>query len=136
MMKAVTVTEGTSGDLPKAVSSVTAVDFGFDSVPDLKAGTSVVRLDNRGKQIHELLLVGIPKGKSIDDLVSWAATEAGPPPVSVLQGVAVKAGENGTGEYTLEKGSTYAFVCIIPDFLGDMKPHITKGMRTAPFTVA
>jgi hypothetical protein len=50
--------------------------------------------------------------------------------------VAVKPGDEGTAEIELKAGSTYAFVCVIPDVLGDFAPHIVKGMFTQPFTIS
>ncbi|MDQ4091834.1 MAG: hypothetical protein M3163_16290 [Actinomycetota bacterium] len=53
-----------------------------------------------------------------------------------LGGVAVKPGEEGVARMELKRGSTYAFVCAIPDVLGDFALHITKGMFTSSFAVA
>lgn len=53
-----------------------------------------------------------------------------------LGGVAVKPGEEGTTTLELTAGTTYAFVCAIPDTRGDFAPHVTKGMFTQPFTAS
>jgi len=136
MIQPVTVTGGATNELPASVGKVKTVDFGFDAVPPLEPGTNVVQLDNAGKQLHEINLIEVPAGKKIEDVVAWFRTETGPPPFSFLTGVAVSAGTSGTGELVLDAGKTYAFICAVPDFLGDMKPHVTKGMRTATFTVS
>lgn len=135
MISEVTVSDGARGELPAAAATVEAKDFGFSSTPKLTAGTNVLKLNNQGNQIHELALAELASGKTVDDLSKWSAAPAGPPPAKFLQGVAVKPGEQATAEFIATKGGTYAFVCIIPDFLGDFAPHITKGMRSAPFTV-
>ncbi len=95
----------------------------------------MVGLRNDGKQLHEINLVELAPGKTVDDVVKWYRQPAGPPPMASLGGVAVKPGEEGVTTLELKSGSTYAFVCAIPDVLGDFAPHVTKGMVTAPFTV-
>ncbi len=135
IVKRLTVTAGNAGALPEAVGTVVGTDFGLSQVPQLKPGTNVVGLRNDGKQLHEINLVELAPGKTVDDVVKWYRQPGGPPPMASLGGVAVKPGEEGVTTLELKKGSTYAFVCAIPDVLGDLAPHITKGMFTAPFTV-
>lgn len=136
MISEVTVAEGTDGELPPSVGTVKAVDFELAPVPPVKAGNNVVRLSNQGKQLHEINLVELGPGKKVDDVVAWFRQQSGRPPMRFLAGVAVKPGSDGTTELNLKAGSTYAFVCAIPDFLGDFKPHVTKGMYTSGFTVS
>lgn len=136
MVAPVTVTAGTDGSLPAAVGTVIGTDFAFAQVPALKAGVNVVGLRNEGKQIHEVNLIELGAGKTMEDVVAWYKQPAGPPPMRSLAGIAIKPGEEGTTELDLKAGSTYAFVCAIPDFLGDFAPHITKGMFTAPIPVS
>ncbi len=134
MITEVTVTEGAEGQLPASVGTVDAVDFGFSSLPALKEGKNVVRLSNKGKQLHELNLVELAPGKRIEDVVAWFRQGSGPPPMRFLSGAAVNPGADATTELDLKRGSSYAFVCAIPDVLGDFQPHATKGMYTRPFT--
>ena len=135
MLTEVTVTEGEAVDLPDAAGTITAEDFSLTQVPDLEAGVNVVELDNKGKQLHEINLVELGAGKKIDDIVKWANAPAGPPPHKSLAGVAVAPNQKGTAEFDLKEGVTYAFICVIPDNLGDGKAHVTKGMATGTFTV-
>ena len=135
MVAEVTVTEGTPGDLPEAVGTITGTDFAYTALPELKAGSNVVKLRNDGKQLHEINLVELQPGKTVADITEWAKSESGPPPAGFFSGVAVKPGEEGTTEIRLTAGSTYAFICAIPDTLGDFVPHIVKGMATPAFTV-
>ncbi len=136
MISQVTVTEGTEGKLPASVATIKTVDFSFDPVPPLRVGTNVVRLRNEGKQVHELNLVELGPGKKVEDILAWHRQPAGPPPVRYLGGVAIRPGKEATTELDLKAGSTYAFVCEIPDFLGDFKLHVTKGMYTQAFAVS
>lgn len=135
MVQEVTVTEGDDGELPEAVGTIVGVDFALTGLPELEAGKSVVQLRNDGKQAHEINLIELGAGKKLGDVVAWAKAPAGPPPHKSLSGVFVKPGEEGTTEVDLKAGSTYAFICVIPDVLGDFAPHLTKGMATAAFTV-
>ncbi len=135
MITQVTVTEGTDGRLPASVATINAVDFSFNPVPQLRAGTNVVRLRNEGKQLHEINLVELAPGKTTDDILAWNRQPSGPPPVRYLGGVAIKPGQEAVTELELKAGPTYAFVCEIPDFLGDFQSHVTKGMLTKAFTV-
>ncbi|MDP8927934.1 MAG: hypothetical protein M3O70_04960 [Actinomycetota bacterium] len=137
MIDEVAVIEGTEGSLPPSVGTVIGTDFSLHPpVPTLKAGTNVVRLRNEGRQLHEINLVEFGPGRKVEDVVAWHRQPAGPPPVRYLGGVAIKPGEEAATELELKTGRTYAFICEIPDFLGDFQPHVTKGMYTHAFTVS
>ena len=137
MIRPVEVTEGIASEVPQAVSSLTATDFALAGAPPAEAGTSVVKIRNQGKQIHEVNLVKLMPGKKLEDLVAWFKAPAGPPPGNFLSGVAVKPGEEGTTEFELEAGTSYTLICGIPDSLaGDFVPHIVKGMYTAAFVAS
>ncbi len=136
MVSQVTVTEGPEGRLPPSVGTVTATDFALTPVPPLNAGRNVVRLRNEGKQLHEISLVDLGAGKKVEDVVAWYRQPSGPPPMRRMGGVAIRPGQEATTELALEAGPTYAFICEIPDFLGDFAPHVTKGMFTRPFSVS
>jgi uncharacterized cupredoxin-like copper-binding protein len=136
MIKPLTVTEGMAAAMPDAAATLTAMDFSLSGSPPTKAGPTVVGIRNQGKQLHEVNLIEFQPGKKVEDAVDWFKAPAGPPPMSFLSGVAVKPGEDGTANFDLKAGSTYAFICAIPDSLsGDFAPHIVKGMYTAAFTV-
>lgn len=128
--------QGSEDRLPASVATVTATDFAFDPVPVLTAGRNVVRLRNEGKQLHELNLVELGPGKKMEDVVAWYRQPAGPPPMHFVGGVATRPGQEATTELELKAATTYAFICEVPDFLGDFAPHVTKGMFTKPFTVS
>ena len=136
MVRELTVTEGPSGELPAAVGMITATDFKLDGLPTLKAGTNVLRLHNAGKQLHEINLIELQSGKTLTDAAAWYTVPGGPPPMQFLSGVATKPNEDGTATFDLKSGSTYSFICAIPDVLGDFAPHIVKGMATPTFTVS
>ncbi len=135
MLKTLTVTEGTASALPRAAGTVIASEFAFSQLPQLKRGENVVRLRNDGEQLHERNLIELPSRKTLDEVVGWFREPAGPPPGTLLGGVALRSGEEGLMTMQLRAGRTYAFVCTIPDVAGDGAPHLAKGMLTAPFMV-
>lgn len=136
MIKPLTVTEGIAAGMPTTAATMTATDFSLAGSPPAKAGSTVVGLRNQGKQLHEVNLVELAAGKKMEDVVAWFKAPAGPPPMMFRSGVAVKPGEDGATEFELQAGPTYAFLCAVPDALGDFAPHIVKGMYTATFTVS
>lgn len=135
MFKPVTVTEGETGTLPAAVGTIIARNFSYDGVPTLRAGENVVALKNEGTQIHEINLVEFQPGKTIGDVIAWLANPAGPPPAQFLSGAAIRPGGTATTTLSLRAGSTYAFLCAIPD-PSDGKSHYTKGMVSQTLTVS
>lgn len=136
MITKLTVTPGPRRPLPKATATVVATDFAFDEMPALEAGTAVVGLRNQGGQTHEINLVELAPGRTVDEVVAWYRRPSGPPPMRSLAGVALKPGSEGTTTLRLRTGATYAFICAIPDTRGDFAPHVAKGMFTKAFTVS
>jgi uncharacterized cupredoxin-like copper-binding protein len=136
MVQPVTVTEGTEGALAEADDTVIGTDFAFDKNPALKAGSNVLRIRNEGRQLHEINLIELSEGKTVDDVVAWVRQPAGPPPARFLGGVAIVPGEEANTTLDVSEGRTYAYICAIPDVLGDFAPHITKGMLTQSVTVS
>jgi hypothetical protein len=47
----------------------------------------------------------------------------------------VRNGLSAVGTCEMKPGVRYAFVCIVPDSLGDFAPHLTKGMYSPIFEV-
>ncbi|MGH9041584.1 MAG: hypothetical protein ACRDZ3_15295 [Acidimicrobiia bacterium] len=135
MITEVTVTEAPDGDLPEAVGTIVATDFAYAGVPTLTAGTRVVRLLNAGGQFHEINLVEVAAGGTIDDVVAWFKHPIGAPPMKSVGGASIRPGRETAATIQLEPGSHYAFVCGIPDVLGDRALHVTKGMFTPVFAV-
>jgi uncharacterized cupredoxin-like copper-binding protein len=135
MVRRLTVTDGSPVALPESVGTVTATDFALTELPGLQPGTNTVRLRNQGKQLHEMNLVELAPGRTVDEVVRWYRSPTGPPPMTSLGGAAVKPGEEGVSTLELRSGRTYAFICVIPDVLGDFVPHLFKGMYTPAFTV-
>ncbi len=98
------------------------------------AGTHTVRVVNRGAEAHEVALVRLAPGATIEQFLGWmAGGEQGPPPaeaVGGLSGFAPGQTQNFTANFS---PGTYGLLCFIP--APDGAPHFVHGM-VATFTVS
>lgn len=121
-----------AGAAPAASLAVVAEDHTFDlDTTTVVAGRTPLTLTNRGAQPHQLMVVRLPVGTSLDDLV--AAGADGPAAAAALVdhagGInAVQPGATATGYADLQPGS-YAVLCFIP--LPDGGSHLHEGMAAA-----
>lgn len=130
MAKTITIT-GTStltNPLPTEGENSVAKDFEY-SLPDLKAGTTILRTRNSGAQPHEYQFAKLADGKTDTDAQNWLKNGGGPPPMSFVAGPVIAVGGSGAVPLRLEKGS-YVVFCQIPD-PADGQPHFAKGMFKA-----
>jgi hypothetical protein len=119
---------------PAATGSVTLHDFSFD-LPEPFDGQGTLRVVNDGAQPHELTILALAPGRTVDDATAFlSATEhTGPPPFTDAGGLgAIGVGQTAWVELHLQPGN-YAAVCLVPD-PATGKPHVMLGMATA-FTV-
>lgn len=130
MIRPMTVTPATnaqSATMPVPDVTVKLVDYGFEPSKPLTAGKHIIRIENDGSQAHELLLVRLAPGKSVENLAAWVEKMAGPPPAEPLGGIAsIHPGGYGFITADLTPGD-YGFLCFIPD-AKDGKPHVAHGM--------
>jgi hypothetical protein len=136
MIKGLTVAPSTTPSAPAPTSdiTVTEVDFAFAPSAPFTAGHHVVKVVNNGTQPHEMVVIQLAPGKTMDDLAKWGQTYAGPPPGSTLGGAAPMM--PGQVEYIpldLTAGN-YALLCFVVDPASHM-PHLAKGMAL-PFTIS
>lgn len=130
MIKGLTVTPASAPAAaePVADMTVTLVDFAFAPSAPLTAGHHLIKVVNNGTQPHELELVRLGEGKTMDDLAKWGATYQGPLPGTSLGGAAPMM--PGQVEYVpvdLTPGS-YALLCFVPDPTKNNMPHLAEGM--------
>lgn len=121
---------GTSAAVPSADLTISAKEYEF-VVPPLKEGTSTVKFDNEGKELHMVIALPISEGKTFADVkAAFSSTNSNePPPVDFQNATGAEAIDNGKAmvtTMTFKKG-TYAFVCFITDRAGG-PPHFAKGM--------
>lgn len=130
----------TSKAFKHPVVTVHANEFAFIAPASIAAGTTTFRLVNDGKEVHQISILQLAKGKTLADYV--AAMKANrPTPWAVGVGGPNAAGPGQTidATVTLDAGN-YILVCWVPS-PGVPVPHMAKGMIqplavTAPGGVA
>jgi len=112
---------------PEAHGEIRMKDFAFDASA-LSAGVHTIHVVNDGPQTHEIQLIRLNEGTSVQDFLAGLAPGAkGPPPGAMLGGPgAFSPGLDGYWTTTFTPGH-YIFVCFVPDVASGM-PHIMKGM--------
>ena len=126
----------TSAEPAKAASgavTVRATDFQFDAPNSVPAGPVRIDFANNGKELHQVQLVKLEDGKTIDDLKKALQTP-GPPPkwIKWLGGPnGIAPGKKAQATSELAPGN-YALLCLIPSPDGTI--HAAKGM-IRPFEV-
>lgn len=143
---------GTSsgGALPTGDAAVTAKDFAFEVAGPVAAGEHTFTFKNDGPQPHEAGVIKLAPGVTAEQIVeavkgsapgasgspgasasASASASAGPPPFEDAGGIAaISPGSSATFTVNLESGSSYAFICFVPD-PATGAPHAALGMVTA-----
>ena len=134
MIRGLTVVEGAStAAAPTPDITIKMTDYAFDPSTPLTAGHHVLRVENAGPQVHELVMVKLDAGKTMADFAKWAEKLQGPPPGQPLGGASpMSTGESNTVTVDLSPGE-YGFICFVGDSK-DGKPHLAHGM-VKQFTV-
>ncbi len=118
---------------PSADATVELLDFSFKLPEAVKAGKQIWSVTNQGQQLHEINLMKLAEGKTIDDVMAWVMQPAGAPPFANVGGFqGINPGATGWMELDLTAGQ-YIAICHIPD-PATGKPHEALGM-VLPFTV-
>jgi len=129
MMKSLTVKDVPGANMAEPASDVTMTlnDFSFTMSKPLAAGRQVIKVENVGPQPHEVVLVQLAPGKTIEELGNWVMDMKGPPPGKPMGGIpGVIKGKNTFFEATLTPGE-YGLICFLPDKT-DGKQHYKHGM--------
>jgi hypothetical protein len=132
MIQAFEVTGGTgatAGALLTAEDTVRLADYSFETSRPLTPGRHTILVENTAAQPHELVLLRLAPGKTVDDFGKWATTGGmkGPPPAMPMGGVgAIDAGGQGVFTADLAPGD-YGLICFVPD-AKDGKLHLMHGM--------
>lgn len=128
MARELIVTPGTStAAMPAADITIKLTDYAFDITGPLTAGRHVVRIEDAGPQMHELVFVKLEPGKTVEQAVAWLEKPVGPPPSTIINGASpMTAGMANTTTVDLTPGD-YGLICFVPD-AKDGKPHIVHGM--------
>ena len=131
MAQALKVVAPPAGTAPAAAGpadlTIKLSDFKFELADSLTAGSKTIDVVVAPGQPHELAILRLLPGKTMDDFMQWAATYKGPVPVSVVGGTtAAVAGISQRITVDLTPGQ-YILMCFVPD-AADGKPHFMKGM--------
>ena len=120
---------------PKSDVSIVMKDFRFEMPAEIKAGRLTWKVTNQGPQPHEVFIVKLLPGKTLDDLMAFMQTYEGEPPVedAAAGGVAAMGpGQTAWVNLDLSAGD-YVALCHITDPASG-KAHAEMGMMT-PFSV-
>jgi hypothetical protein len=111
---------------PVADATIRMHDFGFDN-DTLAAGSHVLHVVNDGPSVHEVDLVRLDDGATMEEfMAAMAPGAAGPPPGTPMGGTgALSAGLANWWPVDLAPG-TYLFICWVPNEEG--VPHAMLGM--------
>lgn len=126
-----TAGEPSGATAPTADVTVDLVDFNFAIPAEIEAGSKVWRISNKGQQWHEMAIVKLSEGATVDDVLAMVQSEeepAGPPPFEDVAFWSPNSpGETGYVTWDLPAGE-YTVICFLPDLAGDMSPHASHGM--------
>lgn len=118
---------------PVADAEVNMLDFSFTFPETMYAGEQVWKVSAAGQQPHEMLLLKLNDGVTLDQALAWMDESVGPPPFTNAGGLqGIDPGEVGYVHLNLQPG-TYVALCYIPDPASG-KAHLELGMMV-PFTV-
>jgi uncharacterized cupredoxin-like copper-binding protein len=115
--------------LPRADVTIAMADYGY-AVPKIARGRRTLRVENRGPQAHELVMVRLAPGMTAHDAAEWAERgQTGASPGHMMGGVAAIA-VGAAAQFTVDfTPGRYALVCFVPDQKdGKGLPHVAYGM--------
>ncbi|HEX5004326.1 MAG TPA: hypothetical protein VFV65_03375 [Gemmatimonadales bacterium] len=119
---------GPAGPMPTGDITIGLTDYAFTMSAAPTAGTHSFVVTNQAQQPHEVVLVRMEPGTSMESWNAWLeAGMTGPPPGMPFAGLSAMAPgmvQDFTAELT---PGTYGFICFVPD-AGDGKPHSMHGM--------
>ncbi len=128
MVRPLTVVAGTGQTTaPAADLTITLADYSFTPSTPLTPGRHVIRVDNAAEQPHELVIVKLEPGRTIQEFATWAEKPTGPPPGALVGGTTPQT--TGIPNYVIGDFTPgeYGFVCFVPD-AKDGKLHLVHGM--------
>ncbi len=125
---------GASDAAAPPVVTFKGTDFGYQGPAEIAAGMTELVIQNEGQELHQIQLVKLAEGKTVDDLKAYMGESNGASPewATLLGGPnAAMPGQSANAFVDLEPGP-YAITCDIPS--PDGKLHSQKGMMGS-FTV-
>jgi hypothetical protein len=118
--------EAATQTAPEASVVIQLVDYAFSISPPLTAGRHMIRVENAGAEPHEVGLLKLAPGKTIEEFEAWIQNPQGPPPANSIGGVSsLAANTNAYFEVDLASGD-YVLMCLVT--APDGRPHTEHGM--------
>jgi hypothetical protein len=130
LMALFTAGEASGAEAPTADFTAQLADFAFIMPDTIPAGSHVWHIENVGAQWHELLVVKLEDGMTLQGLMDiiHESDQQGPPPLDMETWWApMGAGKQAWVTWDLPAGQ-YAVICSLPDVAGEMAPHTALGM--------
>jgi hypothetical protein len=111
---------------PEAGVVIQLVDYAFRISAPLTAARHMIRVENTGAEPHEVGLLKLEPGKTMQDFEAWVRNLQGPPPASLVGGVAsFVANTDAYFEVDLTPGD-YVLLCLVT--APDGRSHAEHGM--------
>jgi hypothetical protein len=115
-------------EMPSADQTITLADFSFELSQPMRAGARTIRVVNTGGQAHEVVVVKLAPGASVENFLDAfrpgvAFSPAGKP-IGGLVGL--DPGREGYFRAEFPPGK-YGLICFLPDLI-TRAPHFTRGM--------
>ena len=111
-----------------AVIAIQGREFAFEGVPaTLAAGTHTFSFENIGSEVHELIVLKLPDGMALEQLLELPEEESDAFFYAGVQTILfAQPGQVGTATFTaaLTPG-TYGVLCFIEN---ENEPHVIQGM--------
>ncbi len=112
---------------PKSAAAVMMSDFHFEMPAQLKAGEQTWKIVNQGPQPHEIALIKLAEGKTMEDVMAFMQAPTGAPPYAYMGGMqAMGTDQTAWVRLNLTRGE-YVALCFIPD-PATGKSHLELGM--------
>lgn len=119
---------------PQVDGEVRLLDYSFVLPGEIKAGRQVWRVVNEGTEVHEISLIKLTDGKTMEDVLHFMMHPAGAPPFTNAGGFqAIDPGKSGYLPLDLTPGD-YIAICHVPSPAHGGKAHEELGM-VLPFSV-
>ena len=101
-------------------------EYAFDGPESIQGGWTQVTLDNQGELAHDLILVRLLDGKTVDDAMAMLANEGAPPAwIDIKGGTSAEAGSSASFVSELEAGN---YVMISFGNAENAPPDAAQGM--------
>jgi hypothetical protein len=115
-------------DAPEPDVALALQDFAFIMPDIVVAGKQKWHIANEGGQWHEVTILPVPEGTTVDDILNSSdeASTEDEPDVAFEFGP-ISPGVDAWTDVSLDPG-TYVALCFLPDVAGDFEPHMNHGM--------